>query len=559
MTDTADSSDEGRAVALVDRLASSRWSASAAIIIVALVCFLPGFSTMGLLEGAEPGYVVAAREMAETGDFVGVRLQSIDSERQARGAYWAEALALSFAGGADAPLWVYRVPSLLAAIAASVAAWWLGLAFLSPRSALVMGWLVAASGIVGLFARIATPDAMLLASTTVVAGGLARAWMGDEARRIDGAAVAFWLALGVAILVGGWVCPAILFVATAILGFVRGSLRWFGRLRPALGLPAVLLIVSPWLILIALTATQGSEGAPDAEFLALIGAPYAVDGPPGTYLLLLPLIVGPAVSFLYISFRWLLDHLDAPAVTFALAWGGPVWLSAELLPEKTPQNILPAIPAVLLLAAFAIDRGAAKIGGRVSWLYSLGPLLWPPLGLVVLTLAFHSLEGRWPFVAIAAFLGAAVLGPMTWRRIQLGESILAVLFSIVTVAFIYLGFFGVFLPGISAIRMSERLADLVATAAPCRNPEIAAAGYPEESLVFALGSRTRLVDARSAAEFLNSAGCRVALVEAGQIPAFRHRAEDLGLLLRDGGNVPGFNVGKMKGANVHLFTTMAAG
>jgi 4-amino-4-deoxy-L-arabinose transferase-like glycosyltransferase len=450
------------------------------------------------------------------------------------------------------------VPSLLAAMAASIAAWWLALAFLSPRGALVAGWLTAASGIVGLFARLATPDAILLAAATFSAGALARAWTAPADKRIDGEAAVFWGAQGIAILVSGWVAPAIALAACAILSLARGSARWVAGLRPAVGLIAVLLIISPWLVLVALTLLQSAGGGPNADFLALIGVPYAVDGPPGTYLLLLPLIVGPAASFLFLGFRWLLDNVRLPAVTFALAWGGPVWLLAELLPAKTPQNVLPAVPAAVLLAAVAIDAGAARIRGRVSWFYSLGPLVWPPLGLVLLTAAFIQLEGRWPHVAIAAFGGAAILGPMTWRRIQLGETVLAVVFSVVTVALIYLGFFGVFVPGLSAIRVSERLAALVATAAPCPDPAIAATGYPEESLVFALGAGTRLVDARGAAEFLDTAGCRVALVDARQIPAFRHRAEDLGLVLRDDGNLRGFNMGKMTEANVHLFSVAAA-
>ena len=99
---------ENCARALVRALATSRFSSAVAIVIVALVCFLPGFKTLGLIDGDEPGYVVAAREMASTGDFAGVRLQTSNSDWQARGAYWVEALALSIAGS-GAPLWVYRV------------------------------------------------------------------------------------------------------------------------------------------------------------------------------------------------------------------------------------------------------------------------------------------------------------------------------------------------------------------------------------------------------------------------------------------------------------------
>jgi hypothetical protein len=89
---------------------------------------------------------------------------------------------------------------------------------------------------------------------------------------------------------------------------------------------------------------------------------------------------------------------------------------------------------------------------------------------------------------------------------------------------------------------------------PCPTPSFAGAGYPEESLVLALGPETRIVDPWSAADFLNSAGCRIAVVDTSQISSFRQRAEDLGLGLLDRGRVTGFNLRKMRAVDLHLFT-----
>jgi hypothetical protein len=129
--------------------------------------------------------------------------------------------------------------------------------------------------------------------------------------------------------------------------------------------------------------------------------------------------------------------------------------------------------------------------------------------------------------------------------------------SVATVAFIYLGFFGAFVPGLSGLRIGERVAAMANDAASCGRPIFAAAGYPEESLVFALGSETRLVDAWSAADFLNSSGCRIAVVDIAQIAAFRQRAEDLGLTVVDHGRVRGVDLRKMRVIDIHIF--MAGG
>jgi len=539
---------------LFQTLARSPRASLAAIVIAALACFLPGLLVVPMIDGDEPGYIVAAREMNATGDFASVRLQTANGEWRPRGEYWIAAFSSSLAGH-DAPLWTYRLPSLAAAIAAAVGTWWLAIVLTSPNAALLAGMFVAGSGVVGLGARLATPDALLLAAMVVAAGGLARIWIGYRRRQSDVWAGVFWTGIGVGILASGVVAPAIALAAILILSIERGDARWLARLRPGAGLAWVFLLVSPWLIATVLALVQEGSGAgPSDQFLEQIGVPFAIKAPPGTYALLLPLLAGPMATYLFTSFAWLVADVRRPPILFGLAWGAPLWIVAELITAKQPQSILPAMPFLALIAATAIDAGAARIKGRVSWFYSLGPAIWPPLTAILVPAGFLAIEHRFPRVAFAAFLVAALMGCITWLWLRRGQVLASALAGIVTVAFIYTGFFGFIIPGISAIRVSERVAEAAHAAMPCSDPAFAATGYPEESLVFALGADTRLVDAWSAADFLNSAGCRMAVVERSQIPSFRQRAEDIGLAVRDRGHVIGVNLRKMNAADLHLFT-----
>ena len=541
-----------------EALARSPQASLAAIFFVALACFLPGFMAMPLIDGDEPSYVVAAHEMNATGDYAAVRVQTANAGWRPRGAYWIEAFAASLAGG-NPPVWVYRLPSLAAAVAATLLTWWLAMAFGSPRAALLAGLFAAGSGVVGLEARLATPDAILLAAATLSAGALARVWLDRDRREGEVAAGLFWTGIGVGILAKGIVAPAMAAAAVAILSFERGDMRWLGRLRPGIGLAWVFLLVSPWLIAIALAVLQGGAGEwPSLQFLAQIGVPFEIAAPPGSYSLILPLLAGPAVTFIFVAFSWYLAEIRRPPILFALAWAGPLWIVAELVTAKQPQTILPTIPAFALLAAVAIDAGVARIRGRVSWFYSLGPAVWPPFLAVVVPAAFVYFEGRFPWPAFLALVVAAVLGPISWVWLRRGTVIAAALMSVVTVVFIYLGFFGLFVPGLDGIRLGERVAAAASAASPCRSPTFTGTGYSEESLVFALGPETRLVDASSAANFLNSAGCRIAVVERSQIASFRQRAEDLGLDIKDRARVTGFNLRKMSVVDLHLFAAAGA-
>lgn len=543
---------------LVETLARSRRASLAAVFVAALACLLPGFFVMPMIDGDEPGYVVAAREMNATGDYATVRLQTANGEWRPRGEYWIAAFASSLAGNA-APLWAYRLPSLFAAVGAALATCWLALAFAPPRAALLAGLFVAGSALVGLGARLATADALLLAANTIAAGGLARIWCGYSRRRSDLWAGVFWTGLGVGILAGGLIAPAIAATAILILSFERGNTRWLLRLRPGIGLAWTFLLVSPWLIATSLALLQEGSGAgPSDQFLEQIGVPFALTAPPGTYALLLPLIAGPMVTYLFTSIGWVLADMRRPPILFALAWGAPLWLVAEIVTAKEPLTVLPAIPFLALIAGVAIDAGAATIKGRVSWFYSLGPAIWPPLVAILVPAGFVAIQHRFPWSAFVAFAIAAILGPVTWQWLRRGRVLASSMMAMVTVAFISAGLFGFIVPDIDAIRVTQKLTVAARAVTRCADPVFAVTGYPEESAVFSLGGQTRLVDAWSAADFLNSAGCRVAVVERNQIPAFRQRADDLGLAVRDRAHVVGVNLRKMRAADLHLFTASAA-
>ena len=538
----------------IDRLAASRLASLAAILIVALVAFVPGVFALAPMDGDEPGYAVAARAMLETGDFSSVRLQTENAEWRPRGPYWVQAFFLSLAGP-NPPIWVDRLPSLIAAVLAVVLTWWLALALASPRAALLAALFVAGASLVGFEARLATADAILLAATILTAGALARVWASPDGNHTGVPAVLFWSGLGVGILAKGIVAPAMAVGAIVLLTLQRGSHQWLARLRPSTGVVWLFLIVSPWLIAVVLTFLQGSGEGPSAEFLERLGVPFQVYAPPGSYVLLLPLLAGPSAVFLFVALSWVGRSFKEPAVLFAVAWGGPLWLAAELLPAKLPHVVLPALPAVALIAAVAVEAGAARIGGWVSWLFFSLALVVVPLAVAVgLPLAFFLIEDRLPVAATILFVAGAALAWIAWWWLRAGKAVASAVMSVAAAVVIYSTLFGAYLPGLSDLRVGERLAAAARDSVQCYARSFAVAGYPEESVVLALGPRTRIVDAWSAADFLNTTGCQIAAVDASQITSFRQHAEDIGLKVADRGHVKGVDLRKMRIVDVHLFT-----
>ena len=88
----------------------------ALLILLCLVAFLPGISTLPPIDRDEPRFVQASKQMAESGDFVDIRFQDESRYKKPVGIYWLHNAALALSGqGSDAPIWVYRLVSVLGA------------------------------------------------------------------------------------------------------------------------------------------------------------------------------------------------------------------------------------------------------------------------------------------------------------------------------------------------------------------------------------------------------------------------------------------------------------
>src|SRR3954467_7499225 len=135
---------EGLATALADWLlafvARSHVHACALLMLISLVCFLPGFPSLPPRARGEPRFAQASKQMLETGDFVDIRFQNEARHKKPVGIYWlpsgavaaAERLGMPEARTTSA---VYRIPSLIGALAMVLLTYWAALAFVGRREA----------------------------------------------------------------------------------------------------------------------------------------------------------------------------------------------------------------------------------------------------------------------------------------------------------------------------------------------------------------------------------------------------------------------------------------
>ena len=136
-------------------------------IVFSLIAFLPGFFQIPPVDRDEARFAQATKQMLESGQYVDIRFQDEVRYKKPVGIYWLQAAAVKAGEAVGIPqarttIWLYRLPSLFGAIGAVLLTYWAALAFVPRRAALLAALMMASSVLLGVEARLAKTDAVLL-------------------------------------------------------------------------------------------------------------------------------------------------------------------------------------------------------------------------------------------------------------------------------------------------------------------------------------------------------------------------------------------------------------
>src|SRR5437660_497631 len=340
---------------------------AAFLLAMSLVCFLPGVLNIAPIDRDEARFAQATKQMIESGDYVDIRFQAEVRYKKPVGIYWLQAAAVRAGEALGVPqahttIWLYRLPSLVGALAAVLLTYWTALAFVSRRNACLAGLMLAASIMLGIEARLAKTDAVLLATVVAAVGVMGREYMRRDAAAAPGWLLpgVFWSAVAAGVLIKGPLILMVVALAAVTLVTIDRSAGWLTRLRPLAGVVWLLLLVLPWFIAIVGRAGDaffvGSVG--DDLMSKLTGGSEGHGAPPLTYLVLFWLTFWPAAPLAALATPPAWRHRREPPVRFLLAWLVPAWIVFELVPTKLPHYVLPLYPAIAILIAWAIEHEA---------------------------------------------------------------------------------------------------------------------------------------------------------------------------------------------------------
>jgi 4-amino-4-deoxy-L-arabinose transferase-like glycosyltransferase len=548
--------------AAVGHAATSHTRAVALLIVVSLVAFLPGFFQLPPMDRDESRFAQATKQMIETGDYIDIRFQDDVRYKKPVGIYWLQAATVNAASALGVPephtkIWLYRIPSLLGALGAVLLTYWTALAFVSRRAAILAALMLATSIMLGVEARLAKTDAVLLLTVTAAMGALARVYLAARGQHPATGGwklpAIFWSALAAGMLIKGPVILLFVVVTAVVLSAFDRSMRWLSGLRPLPGFAFFVVLVLPWFIAIVMRSGDSFfAGSVGQDLLPkLFSGQESHGAPPGYYFALFWVTFWPGATLAAIAAPSVWAARHEPGARFLLAWLIPSWIIFEIVVTKLPHYILPLYPSAAILIAGILDphmlaRERWLVRGT-SWWFTLPTaiVLAAIIGLMVVSKQPGLLA--WPFAA-----GAVILGLIAWRLYDVDGAERSLLRAMAASILVAISVYAVIAPGLSPIFPSVAMAQAVRESG-CKQPLAVAVGYHEPSLVFLVGTSTRLIDGAAAAEFLRRGPCRIAFIEGRHERNFVQRAEAIGLRYLPRPRIEGFNYSAGQAVSIAVY------
>jgi Dolichyl-phosphate-mannose-protein mannosyltransferase len=538
----------------------------AALFLLCFVAWLPGLFTLPPLDRDESRFAQATKQMIESGDFVDIRFGARVRYEKPAGIYWLQAASTAVLGeGARNQIWTYRLPSLIGAFAAVALTFWLARAFVGAEAAFAGAALLGMTVLLVAEAKIAKTDAVLLATIVAAQGVLLRAYLSARVKSPPpslGLALAGWAALGLGVLIKGPVIVLVCLATVIAVSLWDREWRWLKHTRALYGIALALAIVLPWAIAIGVESHGVFyQAALGKDFAGkLMGGEETHGAPPGYFLALVGFTFWPAALLLIPGIISGIKVRTEPALRYLLAWAGVVWLMFEIAPTKLPHYILPAYPALAILAALWLmrDGEAAKwerIGQSISLaLFVLVGLFYA--GFVAFAPNHFGFGSVWWLHAGAAVGAGAVIAVavLILRGQRIEGMLTAVLAALVLYTFAGLGT----VPRLQRLWLSPRLNDAVQEHRQAGDPPLIISGYTEPSLVFLLGTQTRIANGKDAADIAAAEG-GLALVERKQQSPFLDELRARNAEAQAVGEISGINYSRWAATEVTLYRVKPAG
>ncbi|MGD9637423.1 MAG: ArnT family glycosyltransferase [Alphaproteobacteria bacterium] len=538
--------------------------------LLCFVMFFSGISSVPVMDRDEARFAQATKQMLETNDFVQIRYQDTARNKKPVGIYWLQALSVSAFSSSDTnKVWAYRVPSAIGAWLAVILTFMFGQILFDRRTAFLASFFLASSVLLSVESHLAKTDAMLLATTVLTLGSLGVVYFKE--RHIYEIncpwchryflAFLFWFGLGCSVLIKGPLIPVIVILTIGALFAVEKRAWWLKSLYPIWGILLFIAIVAPWFYLInQATGSNFMKNAFLEDMLPkIIGGSESHGAPPGYYLLLVSLTLWPASLYLWPAIIGAKRDKDNPSTKFCMAWAYPSWIMFELVPTKLPHYVLPLYPALVLIIARSLIITWRNTD--ILFLHKFNKIwsvVWSFIGVILaggfIYLSKELGQGAfypWALIAAALALAVTYMARYEQKRYSYFSS---GIWAASLASLMFLIVFCKLMPSLDKLWLSREVAHKIEVMNRAQDAEIFAVGYHEPSLVFLVGTKTKLVTLDEAVALFKNKKPVIAVIADGYDKDFTSKIKKKKLKLFLKGEVKGLNYSRGKDLTLRIYS-----
>mgnify|MGYP003967250589 FL=1 len=534
---------------------------------LALICFFSTLNIVPPLDRDESRYIQATVQMLETKDFVNINFLESPRLKKPPGIYWLQAISavgiknIFFLD--SAPIWAFRIPS---AIGASVSIWitfLLGQLLFGRAQGLIAALLLMSSPIVIMESHIAKTDSVLLALFLCALYILVKiVFYADKKlpKPSDITIFAFWIIMSFTFLIKGPIALVILLLTIISYKVLKEPIN-FKDLKPIMGIILFMLIILPWFILI----NSGNNN--DVLFntikkdmlLKLVSVQESHGAPPGSYLLSSILTAWPIALFIIPSALWCFKNKDNKAVKFLLCSLIPSWLFFEIIPTKLLHYVLPLLPSfAILTAAMIVSSVKDKKFKGISENFIVKCLSTLPfLGGAIIAAGIIYIGNRYGegltlsilLIASIYLFSSFLCGYFLYIKSFIKAALLVIFCNIIALKLLI-----ILIPNqLQKIWVSERIYSQIQD--KNLSEVFLLLGYSEPSLIFRLGSQTKIVSSnKEAINLILHKNINYIIIERFYLDQFKKLSEENGIVINAIGNsILGFNYSKGKNVEIIVF------
>lgn len=309
------------------------------LLLLGLAALLPGLNRLVPERQQELRVVLVAQNMADGGSWLIPEFQRTPRLKKPPLAYWAAAFPATLIQ--DAPIWVYRVPGVLAGLGLLFGIWAVGRRLLPDDGAFAAAVLTAFCFTFLRLGRLAETDVMQAAFLT---------WSLWAAAKTGERPLQYWalcgLFAGLAFLTKGLAAVVVPPIAIGAVWRFRRDLVKAHTVGGALGLLLFAIVALPWTLFI--WNHPSGQAAMQAETAALMGKNKHTG--PFFYYVYTGLVHGFPASILGVLGLWKTRGLWSASTKALLAWFAGVFLLLSLLPSKQAHYYMLLLAPAALLA-----------------------------------------------------------------------------------------------------------------------------------------------------------------------------------------------------------------